>query len=31
MKLRSVDEVDTPEMRAWIEQAAEVPGWGWSG
>lgn len=31
VKLRSVDEVDTPEMRAWIEQAAEVPGWGWSG
>ena len=27
VKLTSVEEADTPEMRRWLEQAATVPGW----
>ena len=27
VKIRSVEEADTPEMREWIRQAAAVPGW----
>ena len=27
VKVKSVDEVDTPEMRAWIEEAGRVDGW----
>lgn len=27
IKVRSVDEADTPRMRKWIEQAARVRGW----
>jgi hypothetical protein len=26
-KIKNLEDVDTAEMRAWIEQAAEVPGW----
>lgn len=27
IKVKSVDEVETPEVRGWIEQAARTPGW----
>ena len=27
VKLRSLDDVDQPELHAWIEQAGRVPGW----
>ena len=27
IKLTSVEEADTPEMRKWIKQAGTVPGW----
>ena len=27
VKVRSLEEAKSPEMRAWIEQAARVPGW----
>ncbi len=27
VKLKSVEEADTPEMAAWIEQAGKAPGW----
>ena len=27
VKLRSLDEVEQPEVRQWIEQAGRVPGW----
>ena len=27
IKLTSLDEVEQPELRAWIEQAGRVPGW----
>lgn len=27
IKLRTLEEAETPEMAAWIEQAARVPGW----
>lgn len=27
VKVRSLDEVEAPEMRRWIEQAAKTPGW----
>lgn len=27
VKVRTVEEADTPEMRAWIEEAGRVPGW----
>lgn len=27
VKVRTVDEVDTPEMKKWIEQAGRVKGW----
>ncbi len=27
VKVRSLKEADTPEMRRWIEQAGRVPGW----
>ena len=27
IKVRSVDEAQTPEMHAWIGQAGQVPGW----
>jgi hypothetical protein len=27
VKVRSLNEVRTPEMTAWIDQAARVPGW----
>ena len=27
VKVTTVEEADTPEMRAWIEQAGAVPGW----
>ncbi|NLT26275.1 MAG: DUF1801 domain-containing protein [Microbacteriaceae bacterium] len=27
IKLTSVDEVEQPQMREWIENAARVPGW----
>jgi hypothetical protein len=27
VKLKSVDEVDSPEIRNWVEQAGRVPGW----
>ena len=27
VKLRTLDEVQRPEMRQWIEQAGRVPGW----
>lgn len=27
VKLRSVEEVDTPAMREWIRQAGATPGW----
>ncbi|HEX6590068.1 MAG TPA: DUF1801 domain-containing protein [Longimicrobiales bacterium] len=27
VKVKSLDDVETPEMRAWIEQAARVDGW----
>ena len=27
IKIREADEVDTPEMKDWIEQAAKTPGW----
>ncbi len=27
VKLRDAGEVDTPEMKGWIEQAAKTPGW----
>ena len=27
IKLASVEEADTPEMRKWIKQAGTVPGW----
>ena len=28
-KVRNIAEVDQPEMRLWIEQAATGPGWQW--
>ena len=27
VKLRSVEEADTPEMRKWLKQARDLPGW----
>jgi hypothetical protein len=27
VKLTSLDEVESPEMRKWIQQAGRVPGW----
>lgn len=27
IKLKSLEEADTPEMKDWIEQAGSVPGW----
>ncbi|HEU4797564.1 MAG TPA: DUF1801 domain-containing protein [bacterium] len=27
IKLTSLEEADTPEMRTWLKQAATVPGW----
>jgi len=27
VKLKSLDEVEQPELRAWIEQAGRHPGW----
>lgn len=27
VKVRSLEEAQTPEMRAWIQQAGAVPGW----
>jgi hypothetical protein len=27
VKVKTLDEAQTPEMRAWIEQAGRVPGW----
>jgi hypothetical protein len=27
IKLRSLDEVEQPDLQKWIEQAAHVPGW----
>lgn len=27
VKVRTLEEAQTPEMREWIEQAARVPGW----
>src|SRR5690554_894576 len=27
VKVKTVEEVDTPEMRAWIEEAGRVEGW----
>lgn len=27
VKLRSLDEVEQPEVRAWIAQAGDAPGW----
>ena len=27
VKLRSLDEVEQPELRTWIEQAGRAPGW----
>ena len=27
VKLRSLDEVEQPDLQKWIEQAASVPGW----
>ena len=27
IKLKSLDEADSPEIRNWIEQAGRVPGW----
>ena len=27
VKVRTLEEAQTPEMRAWIEQAGSVPGW----
>ncbi|HEX6843851.1 MAG TPA: DUF1801 domain-containing protein [Actinomycetota bacterium] len=27
VKVRTLEEADTPEMRAWIAQAADLPGW----
>jgi hypothetical protein len=27
IKVRSLDEVEQPELQKWIEQAARVPGW----
>ena len=27
VKVKSVDDVDTPEMKKWIEQAGKVAGW----
>ena len=27
VKLRSLDEVEQPDLQKWIEQAARVPGW----
>jgi len=27
VKVRSLEEAQTPEMRAWIQQAGDVPGW----
>ena len=27
VKLKSLEEVEQPEMRAWIEQAGRTPGW----
>jgi len=27
VKVRSLEEAQTPEMRAWIRQAGDVPGW----
>lgn len=31
VKVRSLEEADTADMRAWIEQAGRVPGWEWPG
>jgi hypothetical protein len=27
VKVRSLEEAQTPEMRGWIQQAGDVPGW----
>ena len=27
IKVKTLEEVETPEMRKWIEQAGRVPGW----
>lgn len=27
VKLKTLEEAESPEMRAWIEQAGRVPGW----
>lgn len=27
IKVKTLEEAETPEMRKWIEQAASVPGW----
>lgn len=27
IKVKTIEEAETPEMRKWIEQAASVPGW----
>lgn len=27
MKVKTLDEAQSPEMRRWIQQAASVPGW----
>jgi hypothetical protein len=27
IKIRTLDEVEDPELRGWIEQAGHVPGW----
>lgn len=29
IKLTELAQADTPEMRAWIKQAGQVPGWEW--
>lgn len=30
VKLRSVDEVSSVELSAWVEQAGRIPGWLWT-
>jgi hypothetical protein len=27
VKIRTLEEAEAPEVRAWVEQAARVPGW----
>lgn len=29
VKVKTLEEAESPEMRRWIEQAARVPGWHW--